>query len=171
LDNRAPHGKIGGVAIIGIVARARDGAIGRGGVIPWHFSEDLKFFKRATTGHACVMGRKTWLSLAKPLPKRLNVVLSRSEIDAPAGVVCLRSAAEVLSLQPFLACDLYIAGGAQVYCEFAPRIEKWFVTEIPLDAPDADTFFPAELLDGFAVAATEEIAPDLTVKIYERPTP
>jgi dihydrofolate reductase len=168
LDNRAPHGKIGGVAIIGIVARARNGAIGRGGAIPWHFPEDLKFFKRTTTGHACVMGRKTWLSLGKPLPKRLNIVLSRSPLAVPAGVTVLRDAAEVLSLQPFLACDCYVIGGAQIYREFAPHIAKWFVTEIPLDVPDADTFLPPELLRGFTLTGAEQLSDNLSANRYER---
>src|ERR687890_241826 len=65
------------MAIIGIVAVDRAGAIGRGGTLPWHYSADLKFFKEQTTGNACVMGYKTWLSLKKPLPNRLNIVLTR----------------------------------------------------------------------------------------------
>ncbi len=58
------------MAIIGIVAVRRNGAIGRGGTIPWHYSADLKFFKEQTVGNACVMGSRTWASLKKPLPKQ-----------------------------------------------------------------------------------------------------
>ncbi|HEX8130849.1 MAG TPA: dihydrofolate reductase, partial [Pyrinomonadaceae bacterium] len=66
------------MSIIGIVAVDRNGAIGKGGSIPWHYSADMKFFREQTTGHACVMGRRTWASLNRPLKGRLNVVLSRS---------------------------------------------------------------------------------------------
>lgn len=156
------------MSIIGIVATARNGAIGRGGAIPWHYPADLKFFRQTTQGHACVMGRQTWLSLGKPLPKRLNIVLSRSTLDAPAGVAALRSVAEVLSLQPYLAGDLYVIGGAQIYAEFAPHIEKWLVTEIPLDAPDADTFMPNGFLDGFTPTARQPLDENLFVQTYAR---
>ena len=63
--------------IIGIVAVDRNGAIGKGGKLPWHYSADMKFFKQTTTGNACVMGFKTWRTLKNPLPNRLNIVLSR----------------------------------------------------------------------------------------------
>ena len=65
------------MAIIGIVAVDRAGAIGKGRGLPWHYSADLKFFKEQTTGNACVMGYTTWASLKKPLPDRLNIVLTR----------------------------------------------------------------------------------------------
>src|SRR5258708_31759833 len=74
--------------IIGIVAVDTNGAIGKGGTLPWHYSADMKFFKETTTGHACVMGHKTLLSLKKPLPNRLNIVLSRqSEIEPQNSLV------------------------------------------------------------------------------------
>ena len=159
---------MGGMAIIGIVARAGNGAIGRGGAIPWHYPADMKFFRQTTTGHVCVMGRATWLSLPKPLPKRLNIVLSRSALEVPAGVVVLRSAAEVLSLQPFLAGDLYIIGGAQIYETFAPHVAKWLVTEIPLEVPDADTFLPDDFLRGFTQYNAQPLSENLFVNCYAR---
>jgi dihydrofolate reductase len=77
------------MSIIGIVAIDQNGAIGKDGSIPWHYSADMKFFREQTTGHACVMGRRTWDSLKRPLKGRLNVVLSRS-----AGAVRLEAQAE-----------------------------------------------------------------------------
>jgi dihydrofolate reductase len=77
------------MSIIGIVAIDRNKAIGKDGSIPWHYSADMKFFREQTTGHACVMGRRTWDSLKRPLKGRLNVVLSRS-----AGAVRLEARAE-----------------------------------------------------------------------------
>src|SRR5256885_15453282 len=108
------------MAIIGIVAVDRNGAIGKNGSIPWHYSADLKFFKQQTTGHACVMGHRTWLSLKRPLPNRLNVVLSkRAEIEGHESVIVMRNQQAVLSLKPYLSRDLYIIGGCQVYQTFS----------------------------------------------------
>ena len=157
------------MAIIGIVAVDRNGAIGRGGTIPWHYSADLKFFKRQTTGNVCVMGRRTWLSLKRPLPGRLNVVMTtRAELEPLASVVVLRDKLSVLSLKPYLACDLYIIGVEQVYRTFLEEIDRWVVTEIPLAVEDADTFMPENFLEGFKPHDSLELEENLKVTFYER---
>lgn len=157
------------MAIIGIVAVDRQGAIGRNGSIPWHYSADLKFFKQQTIGHACVMGHRTWLSLKKPLPARLNIVLSRrAEIEGQESVIVLRDKRAVLSLKPYLACNLYVIGGCQVYQAFSDEIERWVVTEIPLTVEDADTFMPQDFLRGFKADGTHTLEGDLRVTLYER---
>ena len=155
--------------MIGIVAVDRNGAIGKGGTLPWHYSADLKFFKRQTTGHACVMGLKTWLTLKRPLPNRLNLVLSRSlEIEAQPSVVVLRDRLSVLSLKDYLAGDLYVIGGEQVYRSFLEEIDGWIVTEIPLAVEGADAFMPENFLRGFALRSSEELEEGLKVSFYER---
>ena len=68
-----------------IVARARNGAIGRDGTLPWRLPEDLAFFKRTTMGHPIVMGRRTWESIGRPLPGRRNIVVSRQSASSPAA--------------------------------------------------------------------------------------
>ncbi|HKP71840.1 MAG TPA: dihydrofolate reductase [Pyrinomonadaceae bacterium] len=158
------------MSIIGIVAVDRNGAIGKGGSIPWHYSADLKFFKEQTTGHACVMGRRTWASLKKPLAGRLNIVLSRSaEVEAGEGVVVLPDERSVLALAPYLACDLYVIGGEQVYKTFRQEIERWIVTEIPLSVADADTFMPADFLRGFRPTDSRLLGADaLKATFYEK---
>ena len=157
------------MAIIGIVAVDRNMAIGRGGQLPWHYSSDLKFFRQQTTGHACVMGQKTWLTLKKPLPSRLNIVLSRrSEIAPQAGVLALRDKLAVVSLLPYLSCDLFIIGGKQIYETFLGEITRWIVTEIPLAVEGADTFMPANFLDGFKSVQALPLEEDLMVRFYER---
>ena len=157
--------------VIGIVAIDRQGAIGKDGALPWHYSEDLKFFKRQTTGNACLMGRRTWLSLKKPLPGRLNLVLSRtSEIEPHESVVLLRDKLSVLSLKDYLACDLYIIGGAQIFRTFAAEIDRWLVTEIPLTVEGADTFMPEDFLRGFQLRSFVELSENLKVSVYERET-
>jgi dihydrofolate reductase len=155
--------------IIGIVAVDRNGAIGKDGKLPWHYSADLKFFKATTTGHAVVMGHNTWRSLKKPLPNRVNIVLSRTaEIDAQESVVVLDNVESVLAVANHLKGDLFVIGGAQVYKSFLPHIHKWLVTEVPLTVDGADTFVPRNYLDGFVKAGSEEIGDGLTVTTYLR---
>jgi dihydrofolate reductase len=155
--------------IIGIVAVDRSGAIGKGGKLPWHYSADMKFFKETTTGNSCVMGYKTWLTLKKPLPNRLNIVLSRlSEIELQDSVIVLRDLESVLSLAKDLKGDLFVIGGAQVYRSFLPHIEKWIVTEVPLTIEDADAFVPENYLEGFRNAGARELEENLTARFYER---
>ena len=157
------------MTITGIVAVDRNNAIGKGGRLPWHYSADLKFFKRQTMGHACVMGRRTWLSLQKPLPQRLNIVLSRSsEISPPPSVILLRDKLSVLSLKPYLGCDLFIIGGAEVYRTFLEDIDRWIVTEIPLTVEGADAFMPEGFLEGFRAAEARELGDNLSATFYER---
>ncbi|MBA3322711.1 MAG: dihydrofolate reductase [Pyrinomonadaceae bacterium] len=156
--------------IIGIVAVDQNGAIGKGGAIPWRYPSDLKFFKARTSGHACVMGRRTWLSLQKrPLPDRLNIVLSRTaDFAASPGGVVLRDKEAILSLRPYLACDLFVIGGEQVYRSFLPEIERWIVTEIPLAVEDADTFMPKNFLDGFSEMETRAVEDGLRIVTYQK---
>lgn len=155
--------------ITGIVAVAKNFAIGKDGKLPWHYPADLKFFKESTIGNAVVMGFHTWESIGKPLPKRLNIVLSRSAtLENRADVLLFRSKAEVLALAKYLKGDLFVIGGAHTYEEFSDVIERWLVTEIPVAIEDADTFMPREFLDGFAAKETIELENDLRVKIYEK---
>jgi Dihydrofolate reductase len=89
--------------IIGIAAVSQNNAIGKGGKLPWHYSADMKFFRETTTGHAVVMGRKTWLTLGKPLKNRLNIVLSRdSNIEPQESLVVLRDIESGLSFSKSL---------------------------------------------------------------------
>src|SRR6185503_15844902 len=136
--------------IIGIVAVDRNLAIGKDGKLPWHYSADMKFFKETTIGNAVVMGRKTWLTLKKPLPQRLNIVLSRkSEIEPQESVIVLRDVESVLEKANNLDCDLYVIGGEQVYRSFVDKIDRWIVTRVPLTVEGADAFVPQNYLDGF----------------------
>lgn len=157
------------MTLIGIVAIAENFAIGKGGKLPWHYPADLKFFKETTTGNAVVMGRTTWRSIGRPLPNRLNIVLSRSgSIEPQPGVILLRSKEEVLSLAGYLKCDVFIIGGAKTYENFADVIDKWIVTEIPETVEDADVFMPRDFLEGFRGVARAPIEGGLCVIEYER---
>ena len=156
--------------IIGIVAVDRNGAIGKGGKLPWRYAADMKFFKKTTTGNACVMGYNTWLTLKNPLPNRLNIVLSRqAEIAPQDSLVVLRDVDSVLAMAKVLKTELFVIGGARVYESFLPYIEKWIVTEVPLIIDGADTFVPDDYLNGFVVADSQKLDGDLTVTSYVRP--
>ncbi len=157
------------MAIIGIVAVDRQGAIGRDGAIPWHHSADLKFFKAQTTGHTCVMGWRTWQAIGRPLPRRLNIVLSRTVALTPQpGVLLLRDRADVLTLQPYLAGDLFIIGGAQIYRAFQAEITRWLVTEVPETVERADTYMPANFLQGFTPTEVRQLTEDLKVTRHDK---
>lgn len=157
------------MAIIGIVAIDRNGAIGKGGTLPWHYSADLKFFKEQTTGNVCVMGRRTWASLRKPLPHRLNVVLTRAaSVEEQAGIVVLRDKQSVLALVPYLSCHIFVIGGRQVFETFMPEIDEWIVTEVPLAVEGADTFMPPDFLHGFAPRETRQLGDELKATFYAR---
>lgn len=157
------------MAIIAIVAVDKNLAIGRGGSIPWRYPADLRFFKRQTTGHACVMGSRTWRSLGKPLKERLNIVLSAGRtLDHQASVIQFAEIGSVLSLYDYLKCDLYVIGGAQVYQSFSDVIDRWIVTEVPEIAEGADTFMNPGFLSGFLPENSEFLEDGLKVTIYKR---
>ena len=125
-----------------IVARARNGAIGKNGQIPWHIPEDLAFFKRETLGGAIIMGRRTWESLPyKPLKDRLNLVVT-STLDLPGHAVPdLDTAIETARAAGY--ARLYGIGGERIYRDLLPRADRLLITEVDMVIEDADAFFPA----------------------------
>ena len=157
------------MALIGIVAVARNNAIGKDGKLPWHYPADLKHFKETTTGQAVVMGMNTWRSIGKPLPNRLNIVLSRSaQIDKAENLIFLRSETEALDLAKFLKCDLFVIGGSKTYAEFANTINAWIVTRVPITVDDADVFMPVDFLEGYEIVESREVGDSLTVETFRR---
>ena len=155
--------------IIGIAAVDRKGAIGKGGKLPWHYSADMKFFRETTTGHAVVMGRKTWLTIGKPLKNRLNIVLSRdSDIEPRESLIVLSDIDSVLSFNNSLTTDLFVIGGAQIYQAFLSHVEKWIITQVPMTVSGADAFMPEGYLDGFKAVDSKSLDDDLVVKYFSR---
>ena len=155
--------------IIGIAAVDHKGAIGKDGKLPWHYSADMKFFRETTTGHAVVMGRKTWLTIGKPLKNRLNIVLSRdASIEPQESLLVFSDIDSALSFSNSLTTDLFVNGGAQIYEAFLPYIEKWIITEVPLTVNGADAFMPKGYLEGFKVVDSQSLDENLVVKFHER---
>ncbi|MFI3279035.1 MAG: dihydrofolate reductase [Rikenellaceae bacterium] len=123
-----------------IVAIASDGVIGNNNELLWHITEDMKYFRRVTSGHAVVMGRKTYDSIGRPLPKRHNIVISRQNISIE-GCSVVGSLEEALGLlDP--AEESFIIGGAQIYALALPLSDRMYITHVGGDF-EGDTHFPA----------------------------
>ena len=124
-----------------IVARARDGAIGRAGEIPWHAPEDLRMFQRETAGGALIMGRNTWDSLpVRPLPKRFNCVVTRDAGLTEHVFGGVDDAVEACYSAGYTR--VYGIGGARIYGEMLPLADRLLITEVDLEIEGADTYFP-----------------------------
>jgi dihydrofolate reductase len=126
-----------------IYARAANGAIGKGGVLPWHLPEDLAHFKRITSGHPVVMGRRTWESLPprfRPLPGRRNIVVSRQADWTPPGAERCASLDEALAMCAGVP-QVWVIGGAQIFTQAMPLAVVAEVTELHRDF-DGDVFMP-----------------------------
>ena len=126
-----------------IAAVARNGAIGKNNELLWREPEDQRHFRRVTSGHAVLMGRKTWDSLPlrfRPLPNRRNVVLTRDadwRADGAETATTLDAALELLASNE----KVFVIGGAEVYALALPRADELVLTEIDADL-DGDTWFP-----------------------------
>lgn len=145
-----------------IVARTRNGVIGRHNTMPWHLPEDLRYFKRVTLGKPVIMGRNTWESLGKPLPDRDNIVITRNPDFYADGATVVNDFETAVLLAETLAngrnCDeIMVIGGAQVYAEALPHVQRAYVTEIDADI-EGDTFFPALPADDWQETARESHA-------------
>lgn len=123
-----------------IVAMTPDRVIGRGGALPWHLPEDLAFFKRTTSGHPIVMGRKTFESIGKPLPKRRNIVLTRDRSWSAPGVEVIHDPGDLADL-PDLGGRVFVIGGAEIYAAFLPDLDDLLVSHVR-ERFEGDTVFP-----------------------------
>ncbi|HYG46886.1 MAG TPA: dihydrofolate reductase [Allosphingosinicella sp.] len=122
-----------------VVARARNGAIGRGGTLPWRLPADLRHFKAATMGSAMVMGRRTFESLPGLLPGRRHIVLTRDPDWTAPGAEAARTTCEARALAG--GSPLSVIGGAEIIALYLPLADAVELTEVHSE-PDADTFLP-----------------------------
>ena len=147
-----------------IVAIADNNAIGRNNELLWHISEDLKFFRRTTSGCPVIMGRKTFESIGRPLPKRTNIVVSRG-FEAPEGVTVVSSLSEAYSVALSAECEVdsqrcFVIGGGQIYAQAINDADRLVVTHVHTVIEDADTFFPEIDPDLWVVTDRSEIQTD-----------
>lgn len=128
------------ISIIAAIGSNRE--LGKGNQLLWHLPQDLKRFKSITQGHPVIMGRKTFESIGRPLPKRTNVVISSQQDYQPDGVTVVSSLMEALILAPDLdEEEVFIIGGGRVYAESLGYADRLYLTLVDGEF-EADTFFP-----------------------------
>lgn len=140
-------------------AEAAGGAIGKDGEMPWYLPEDLAHFKAETLGLPVVMGRRTWESLPerfRPLPERLNVVVTRDSSYVASGAI-VRPSLEtaLLAAKDSAGNTVCIIGGGELYRDALPIADELVVTRIELQVPDADTFAP-EISADWSIAESSD---------------
>lgn len=162
-----------------IVAAAKNGVIGKNNQLPWHLPQDLKYFKSITLGKPVIMGRKTYESIGRPLPERVNIVVTRDQSwQAASGVIVVNDLESAIALARTVVLEsaatiteAMIIGGAEIYRESLQWVDRVYLTEVDLE-PEGDAFFSP--LDGRIWVVQSSIAGDelAPVKhkflIYER---
>jgi len=143
-------------AVVFIVAIADNGVIGRDNTMPWHLRSDLRRFKQLTLNKPVVMGRKTFLSIGRPLPKRTNIVVTRDPAFRAAGVVVATTldAAYEIALGDALrrgASEVMVIGGAEIFYQWMPRATRLEITHVHAE-PEGDTFLRFEMAEWQDVA-------------------
>lgn len=140
--------------ITAIAAIAQNQAIGRDNKLPWRLPADLQFFKKITSGHTVLMGRKSFESIGKPLPNRRNWVLTRQKGWNADGVEVFNSLAAVLDA--IGKEELMVIGGGEIYQQTLPFWNTLYLTQVQTEVPDADAFFPVWNADGKWMLTWEE---------------
>ena len=128
-----------------IVAYAKNRVIGNEGQIPWRIKGEQKRFRELTTGNVVVMGRRSYEEIGRPLPNRMTYVVSNTKNFDQEGVKTVKSIQEAIDLAGDK--NVYISGGARIYEEAMPYVEKMYITEVELEV-DGDTFFLIALFGG-----------------------
>lgn len=127
-----------------IVAVSLNNAIGKDGKMPWHLPNDLKHFKNATWAMPVIMGRKTFESMGKPLAGRKNIVITRQKGYKPEGAVAVQNLSDALFLANEMDVkEIFVIGGGEIYKMVWEKANRIYLTRVKMEAPDADTFFPA----------------------------
>ncbi|SIS86127.1 dihydrofolate reductase [Neptunomonas antarctica] len=161
-----------------IVAQAQNRVIGRQNKLPWYLPGDLKYFKLATMGKPLIMGRKTYDSIGRPLPGRLNIVITRDTTYTLEGAKVVHSLAEAIELaasQAFIdgAEEAMVIGGEQIYAEALPLVERLYVTEVHA-VVDGDAYFPSFAVDEWQELGREDFKAegpnpyDYSFVVYQR---
>lgn len=155
-----------------ISAVARNGVIGQSNNLVWHIAEDLRRFKSITTGHPVIMGRKTFESLGRPLPARINVVITRQENYQAGCAMVVHSLQEALALfNP--GQETFVIGGGEIYTQSMPLADRLYLTEVDAEY-EGDVFFPAwdpaqwDLIEEEYHPRGQEFPHPFTFLVYQR---
>jgi len=150
-----------------IVAVAENGVIGRDNALPWHISEDLRYFKQVTSGKAVIMGRKTYQSIGRPLPNRTNIVVSRDPAFHAEGVIAATGLDDALAKAG--DGETMVIGGNSLFRDALPRADRLYLTEIHR-AYDGDVHFPDWDRAFWQETSRRRVAgdPDISFVVLER---
>lgn len=150
-----------------IAAIGRNRVIGKDGVLPWHIPQDLKRFKQLTTGYTVLMGRRTFESLGKPLPRRRNVVVTSRPIPGVETFHSVKGALQVLAEEE----KVFVIGGARLYGRLLREADELYLTFVHLDV-DGDSYFPEyeEVIQNHFREVHREEHGDFTFVDYQRRT-
>jgi dihydrofolate reductase len=143
-----------------IWAMSRNRVIGRNNALPWHLSEDLRYFKRVTMGKPIIMGRKTWESIGRPLPGRTNIVITRDQNFQAGGARVVHSLDDALRLAEHVgviegAEEVIVIGGAEIYALALPKAERLYLTQVHAEV-EGDAWFPEFDLSQWQELSREE---------------
>ena len=155
-----------------VVAAAKNRVIGRDGELPWHLPDDLRHFKRLTTGKPVVMGRRTFESIGRPLPDRHNIVMTRDPDYTARDCDVVTSVRDALRLAGD-GTEVMVIGGGQVYRDFLPRADRIYLTRVQAEI-EGDTHFPEidtnewQLVSSEHHDADDKHAPAFEMMVFER---
>jgi dihydrofolate reductase len=155
-----------------VVAASSNNVIGRDGGLPWHLPDDLRQFKRLTTGKAVIMGRSTYESIGRPLPDRRNIVMTRNADYVADGCDVVSSVSEAMDAVEG-AEEVMIIGGGQVYRDFLPLANRIYLTRVQAEV-EGDTYFPEIDEAAWRLVSSEHHAADekhryaFDVMVFER---
>ncbi|MFN4972936.1 MAG: dihydrofolate reductase [Bacteroidota bacterium] len=157
-----------------IVAADEDNGIGKNNELLCHLPADLKYFKQKTTGHHIVMGRKTYESIGRPLPHRVNLIVSRDPLFKADGCIVVNNLTDaVVYAQAYHETELYITGGGTIYTQALTSAQRIYLTRIHAHL-NADTFFPHlderdwKCVSSERHSADDKHAYDFTFMVFER---
>jgi dihydrofolate reductase len=158
-----------------IVATDRNGVIGKDDDIPWHLPADLKYFKRRTLNHHIIMGRKTFESIGRPLPKRTNIIVTRNPFFIASNCLVAGSLESAIELARSNGEEeAFIIGGGMIYEQSIPLIERLYLTEVDAEVENGEVFFPKLDPALWTEVSSESHQPDeknphaYTFKVLER---
>ena len=137
-----------------IAAMGKNKVIGNKGKLPWNLPADMKYFRDKTRGKPVIMGRKTHESIGKPLPKRLNIIVTHDNEYKAEGCVVVHSADEALKAAGNVE-EVMIIGGSQIYKEFLPKANRLYLTKIDSEF-EGDTYFPEYKIEEWKEVSYEE---------------
>ena len=160
--------------ISAIVAIAKNNIMGKDNNIPWYLPADLKYFKKVTLGHPILMGRKTYLSIGRPLPKRTNIILTRNPFFIAANCLVVHSVQEGLEIaQEENANEVFIIGGSQIYESSMDYWDRLYLTTVDAEV-EGDIIFPEldfsewQLVSEVKHKADDKNEYDYTFKVFDR---